>query len=70
MLFRSEARKVLETYPNYPDSNEIFVFLGMRKAGWKMPELSELVIQTGLGLLLGIPLLGFIINLAFRWITR
>jgi len=42
----------------------------MRKAGWKMPELSELVIQTGLGLLLGIPLLGFIINLAFRWITR
>ena len=65
-----EARKVIETYPNYPDSEGIFVFLGLRKASWKLPAPRELVLQTGLGLLLGLPLLGIIITLTFRWITR
>ena len=67
---QQEAKNVIETYPDYPDNEGIFVFLGMRKKGWSMPEPRELILQTGLGLLLGIPLLGFFINLAFRWITR
>ena len=67
---QQEARNVLEVFPDYPDSEGIFVFMGLRKAGWSLPAPSEMILQTGLGLLLGLPLLGLIITLTFRWITR
>ncbi len=67
---RQKAQDVLESFPDYPDPQETFVALGLRKARWKLPPNEELARQAGLGLLLGLPLMWLMLGLAFRWITR
>lgn len=60
-----KAEDVLELFPDYPDHQDVFGPLGLRKLAPR-----EVVLQVGLGLVLGLPLLGLMLNLAFRWITR
>ncbi|MEI7846758.1 MAG: serine/threonine-protein kinase [Chloroflexota bacterium] len=69
-LANQEARAILDIFPNYPDPDEIFSFLGLRKAGWAIPDPRELLLQVGVGIILGLPLLGLIIYLTFLWIVR
>ena len=65
-----EAKSILEVFPDYPDSEGIFSFLGLRKAGWVLPDTKEMLLQLGVGMVLGLPLLGLILYLTFKWITR
>jgi serine/threonine protein kinase len=67
---RQKAQDVLEAFPDYPDPQQTFVSLGLRKAKWQPPAPAELARQAGLGLLIGIPALGLTLWLAFIWITR
>ena len=69
-LARQKAAGVLEQYPAYPDLRGAFPTLGLRQAPFKLPVGRELLLQVGLGLLLGLPALALIWQLAFRWITR
>lgn len=69
-IANQKAAEVLEMYPDYPDPQGIFVELGLRNPGWSLPAPRELVIQVGLGLLVGLPIFAGIIFLAFRFMTR
>jgi len=67
---QEKANSVLSLIPDYPDPQGIFTVLGLRKQSWKMPPPKELILQIGLGLLVGLPFLVLMLTLAFGWITR
>ena len=65
-----EARKVLDIFPDFPDNEGVFEFLGLRKNEWAKPSPKEIVSQVFLGILIGLPVFSLILYFTFKWITR
>ena len=66
---KQKAQAVLDLLPDYPDPQDVFSALGLRKPSWRFPSLAEIARQAGVGLLLGLPVAALLIYLAFLIIT-
>lgn len=65
-----DAKSVLEMFPDYPDREGVFEFLGLRKIEWTKPSNKEIILQILAGMFFGLPIFAFILYETFRWITR
>ncbi len=65
-----KARDVLDLAPDYPDPQDVFVTLGLRKKPWVPPPFPEVARQTALGLGIGLPLSALVLYMAFLFVTR
>mgnify|MGYP001061604195 CR=1 FL=1 len=66
---KQKAQAVLDLLPDYPDPQDVFSALGLRKPSWRFPPLAEIARQAGVGLLLGLPVAALLMYLAFLIIT-
>lgn len=67
---QQQAQNVLELLPDFPDSEGVFVALGLRRPSPRRRSAAEWGRQLLLGLALGLAGVALWLYLAFRWITR
>ena len=65
-----KAQDVLDMYPDFPDPQDVFTTLGLRKKPRQRLTTTELVRQSALGLGIGLPVAALLFYLTFLYITK